>query len=413
MRCFFRPWLLLLLGGAGASCANGALEESRRHTPNAGGGSAGSSGSAGTAGSTGVPSAAGSAGTAGGAGVSAGAGAGGAAGSDGAGGNSVGTITIGGFATWKGGATAAYTIIHDDLCDPLLDGLFDTVEPELSSRGLRAGFGAIVGVCENRGIWAQVQALLDHGHEIVCHSWTHAHLDVARAPAEQAPLDLDLELHEATYDLDQRLVGQKTSYFIFPFDEFTDGLIAELQVLGYIGARAGERGLNAPDFADAMRNEFDVWGSSVYADGPAGLQEYVDDAIDNGGWANREFHAVGDQAWMPIGLEDYRAHLDYVEAKIAAGALWMDTPSAVVRYRFARELCGTPSAVAGSITFAGAAPSCSQYATELTLEITTSVDATTLLAKQAGALLTTHKLGPNHFAIEVDPSRGVTYVGGL
>jgi hypothetical protein len=229
---------------------------------------------------------------------------------------------------------------------------------------------------------------------------------------EDLTANLDEQINQATATLDSNLAGQKTSYFIFPFDAFNDGLITRLDGLGYIGARAGERGLNPTDFADPLRNQFDVWGATTYAEGPAGLQEYVDDAITNGGWANREFHAVGTEAWEPVPTEDYKAHLDYVKARVDAGELWMDTPSAVVRYRFARQNCGQPTVSAGTITFSGAGPICSKYATELSVELTTSVDATTLLANQGGVALTTKKLGPSLYRVNIDPSKGTTFIGG-
>src|SRR5258707_324398 len=38
--------------------------------------------------------------------------------------SNVGVISVEGVSTWKGNATAAYTIIHDDACDYTLDSLF-------------------------------------------------------------------------------------------------------------------------------------------------------------------------------------------------------------------------------------------------------------------------------------------------
>jgi hypothetical protein len=326
--------------------------------------------------------------------------------SGGVGGNDVG-MTGAQVTAWRDGALAAYTIIHDDVCAENLDSVFDIADPELSARGLRAGFGAIVGNCVDRGLWDSLETLREHGHEIVCHTWGHPNL------VEDTGADLNLELDQATAMLDASLVGQATTYFIFPYDAFSDALIARLDALGYLGARAGERGLNPTEFSDPLRNQFDVWGATAYAEGPEGLQEYVDEAITNGGWANREFHAVGTEAWEPVPAADYTAHLDYVKSKVDAGELWMDTPSAVVRYRFARAQCGAPVVAAGSIDFPAATPDCSKYATELSVELLTTTDPTALVVTQAGAALSAVKLAPSRFRVNVDPTKGPAYVGGL
>ncbi|HVJ21570.1 MAG TPA: polysaccharide deacetylase family protein [Polyangiaceae bacterium] len=342
----------------------------------------------------------------GGAGLGGNAGSAGSPFTGGAGGNDVGLVTAV-VTPWKENAKAAYTIIHDDLCDVSLDSAFDVADVELNARGLRAGFGAIVGSCVERDLWSRMETLRQHGHEIVCHSWSHPNL------VEDLTANVDQELNQATMTLNASLAGQNTSYYIFPYDAFNDGLIAQLDALGYVGARAGERGLNPADFADPMRNMFDVWGATAYAMGPAGLQEYVDEAITSGGWANREFHAVGTEAWEPVPTADYTAHLDYVKSKVDAGELWMDTPSAVVRYRFARANCGQPTVSAGTVSFSAVGPTCSKYGTELSVDLTTTVDAATLFANQAGVALTTKKLGPNLYRVNIDPSKGTAFIGGL
>src|SRR5262249_52317865 len=82
---------------------------------------------------------------------------------------------VDGVATWRGDATAAYSIIHDDICDHSTSGVFTLAEPELAKRGLHAGFGVITSRCDNPpgGSWAQVSALLTHGHDVFSHSMNH------------------------------------------------------------------------------------------------------------------------------------------------------------------------------------------------------------------------------------------------
>ena len=75
------------------------------------------------------------------------------------------------IATWRGAAAGAYSILHDNVCDPATEGGFIHADPELSRRGLRGGFAVVVGAC-GQGEWPRVRALAAHGHEIVNHSFS-------------------------------------------------------------------------------------------------------------------------------------------------------------------------------------------------------------------------------------------------
>src|SRR6188768_875273 len=210
-------------GGAGGSMAGGAA------------GSAGSAGmDAGGAGSGGV-GAAGAGGMAGDCPLGAGGARAGAApvGTD------LGELTVDSVAVWKDDAKGAYTIIHDDICDWPIDSLFDVAEPELSKRGLNSAFGAIVLRCQERKLWPKLEVLRQHGHEVINHTWDHK--DIVE---EAAMAPLSLEMDQANQVLNDNLVGQRTSFFIFPYDSFDDAAVEHLSDLGYLGARAGKKGVN-------------------------------------------------------------------------------------------------------------------------------------------------------------------------
>src|SRR6185295_6124166 len=53
-----------------------------------------------------------------------------------------GAYKLEGVATWRGDKTAAFSVIHDDVCDPSVNGVFKTADPELVKRDLHGGFGA-------------------------------------------------------------------------------------------------------------------------------------------------------------------------------------------------------------------------------------------------------------------------------
>jgi peptidoglycan/xylan/chitin deacetylase (PgdA/CDA1 family) len=371
----------------------------------------GSSGRAGV--ETGAGGAVGAAGT-GGASTLAGGGSAGDSGAVGQGGaTSIGTdlgqLTFESVATWQGDAKGAYTIIHDDICDYNIDSLFDLAEPELTQRGLRSAFGAIVQRCEERKLWPELELIRRNGHEIINHSWDHKNL-----VEEAATAPLSMEVDHATDVLDANLAGQKTSFFIFPYDSFNDAAIAHLSSRGYLGARAGEKGVNAADFPDGMRVRFDVYGgeNSIYDGEGDILKIYVDLAIAEGGWSVREFHGIADMTFYPMDLTSYREHLDYVKSKVDSGELWVDTPSRVVRYRFSREHCGVPEVSRGALSFPPASADCARYGTPLSIIVSTEVDADSLLATQAGSLLPTRKLAPKRFLVDVDPLLGRVELGG-
>jgi peptidoglycan/xylan/chitin deacetylase (PgdA/CDA1 family) len=325
--------------------------------------------------------------------------------------SNVGAITVEGVSTWRGNATAAYSIIHDDACDYTLDSLFTVADPELTARGLRAGFGAIVERCQERpGVWAEVEKLVSHGHEILCHSWTHPDF-VATMPLP----DLSVEIDQATNVLAANIPDQKLQYFIFPYDSFSQAMIDHLGTIGYTGARAGGKGVTPADFTDPLREDFDVYNdenSIYYPQFSDVLKAYVDAAISQGGWAIRELHGIDDQSWEPITTADYTAHLDYVKAQVDAGALWVDTPSTVGHYRFARQYCGVPTVSGAELSFGEPSAQCSANATALSVIVDTEVDAMTLSATQDGKAALTQRLAAKRYLVDIDPTLGAVVLSG-
>lgn len=389
--------------------------------PSAGGAEAG--GAAGTG--QGGKADAGEAGTStsGAGGVNGGASAGGGAGSSGgctlpelpaggapdAVGTDLGALQVDSVAVWKGDAKGAYSIIHDDLCDYTIDSLFTIAEPELTKRDLRAGFGAIVQRCVERKLWAKVALLRDHHHEIVNHTWDHK--DIVEE-ASAAPLSVEID--QATQVLDQNLVDQHTSFFIFPYDSFNDAAVEHLGSLGYLGARAGKKGVNAADFPDGLRVMFDVYGgeNSIYDGQGDILKIYVDLAVSQGGWAVREFHGISDSTFWSLQIDTYREHLDYIKSLQDAGELWVDAPSAILRYRFSRQYCGVPKADGFRVSFAAPDCDCARYAAPLSVIVTSATDAPSAVATQDGSMLATRKVGPKRFAIDMNPLGGPVAIGG-
>jgi hypothetical protein len=159
---------------------------------------------------------------------------------------------------------------------------------------------------------------------------------------------------------------------------------------------------------------FDVYGgeNSIYADQGDILTYYVDLAISDGGWAVREFHGIADETFEPIPVGEYEAHLDYIEAKVDSGELWVAPPSKVIDYRFARMHCGSAAASGNAISFETPDPQCGAFPSALSVIVTAAVDVTTLYAVQQGANRATKKLGPARYVVDVDPLAGDAVITG-
>src|SRR2546429_2771171 len=146
------------------------------------------------------------------------------------------SFQVDGVATWLGNARAAYSIIHDDVCDPSANGVFAHADPELFKRGLHAGFGVIAGTCVSEKKWDNVKTLVSHGHDVFNHSWTHNCLsNRADCAGNGTPSsDFALEIDQAGKFI-QDNTGVTARYYIFPFDVFGAGAVAHLQQAGYLG----------------------------------------------------------------------------------------------------------------------------------------------------------------------------------
>jgi peptidoglycan/xylan/chitin deacetylase (PgdA/CDA1 family) len=357
-------------------------------------------------------------------------------------------FVVEGVATWRGDATAAYSIIHDDVCDAGALGVFSTAAPELERRGLHAGFGVVVSACDapGGGRWADVVALSAHGHDVFSHSWDHAcltrdaRLAEACDPKARRSVNFAGEIGWAGSRL-EAATGLAQEFFIFPYDVCDPAAVAYLQRNGYLGARCGELGINAAGFVDPFRLNHDVFGPSYsryfqkaacaktakgrrpkqFATPPVDytdecrryvLDQYVDDAIFAKGWGIRELHGiepVDKKGWETVPLSDYRAHLDYIAKRVEARALWVEGPTPVMKYRFARASCEWPTIVAGrTLRFSSPTADCGRYATVLTYRVATAdgSDPAQLGVRQADRVLPVRRISAGHYLVDADPSQG-------
>jgi hypothetical protein len=346
-------------------------------------------------------------------------------------------FAVGEVATWRGGADGAYSIIHGSVCDPSAAGGFAHADPELTRRGLRAGFSVIAGSCGGPGAlnqWPKVRALADHGHDIVNHSFSFACLGGARCGGARRSLDFALEIDQAGKLLEEN-TGRPVRYFAFPFDTCGPEAIAHLRQRDYLGARCGPRGVSDAQLADGFDSKNDVWGPAYSIYGTKGpclglvqpnanippqilppacrafvLNQYVEDAIAAKGWALRTLTGFLDDpgAFQPIAVEDYTAHLDFVKGKADAGQLWVAGPTSVLRYRWAREKCAPPTIDGNLLRFPEASPDCQRVATPLSYVVTALAadPPATLKVTQSRITVMAKTLGRGRYLVDADPTQG-------
>ena len=317
--------------------------------------------------------------------------------------------------TWRDDAKAAYSFIHDDMCDSTVTGIWNYGVPQLKARGIKAGMGVIAGLCEENGVWDQVIAEEQMGFEIISHSYSHPQIESS---------NMQKEIAEAKALIDGK-VQNPVTFFIFPYDFFLPETIAKLMSTGHLGARAGIRDDNdgfdkppisgtAPDNDFAV--EFDVWPRSfskyaLYYPQDV-LQVHVWNAIERGGWAMREFHSVipDDQppegnGFGPVTLSIYNKHLDFLVDAYKSNQVWTANPSEVIRYRHAAKAC--KASVSGStISFDTAAADCTKFATPISVIVKTSGDVPRVDATQGGVAVSTRRIADKTFSITADPTKG-------
>jgi hypothetical protein len=348
------------------------------------------------------------------------------------------TLKVTGAATWLGNATAAYSIVHEVVCDQsVLNGPFNVADPELKARNLRGGFGLIVNRCEAANVWQKVNTMVANGHDVFSNTFNHRCLTTNNTlamgcdGAAMRTNDFATEIDRAAMMLEER-TGVKPGFILFPYDVCDPGAVARAKTRGYVGARCAQ-GMNNNDFADPFKVAFDLWGPAWSTYRTMGTQcmgvaarstrpnqasatcrqhvlsKYVEDAIAKKAWAMRGFHGFDSDngSFEPVSPADYRTHLDFVVTKVAAGQLWVDGPSRVVRYRMARQLCTPPTAEGALLRFAAPSADCTRHATALSYLITTEgADPATLALSQAGQRIEARKLGASSFVVDLDPTRG-------
>jgi len=280
------------------------------------------------------------------------------------------------IATWKNDAAGTYNIIHDDFGDAGVDGIQNYADTIFANRGLKFTFGAITSSCEQRtGMYDIAKKMIARGHEIINHSHTHScavanqncgGTGVNYAWAEKGTYDFADEIDLSTNSIKAN-TALTPRFFIYPYDQFNDTANIYLRKKGYIGSRTGD--YNATEQNNFTSDEFGFFQTALMVDVittngetvAQNLNYWVDQAIANKTWVNRELHNVGSTGWGRVGLTDYRNHINYLKQKVAAGQLWVGTISEILTYQIQKNYYSNPitnyDAAKGEINISWATPS--------------------------------------------------------
>ena len=335
---------------------------------------------------------------------------------------------------WKNGAQAAYTIIHDDLCNPEISGIYRYADTIAYNRGIRFGAAAIAKLCYDKGepMWDIMKRMVDHGHEIVSHSWAHgASVDLGWLAQNWS---VELDVIKSKEVIEKYVPGAEVTFMVFPYDAYDEQRIEEIRAHGYLGARAGikkytdDRGVNVNfENFDPFRNcYFDAYVSraeqqvidasespytvSIYNNENDDIEiQHLDSALASGGWSIQELHTVDDEepwGWGRMSVERYRALLDYAKSKVESGVLWVGTPTEVIRYIVTRERIGKPTIEGNVMSFLIPEDFDARYACEVTVKINTSGKVSQIIGDQSGLEIETTRVERNSFLMNVNPVNG-------
>jgi len=295
---------------------------------------------------------------------------------------------------WKGGARAAYTLLHEDLVDASI-GTLRVAVPALRTRGIRAGLATCVSLCAESN-WTPLRTLAMEGFEIANHGWWH------QAPTlENAAQEID----EARKEI-QRRVGGTVSFYACP-DPAPEPEVAQYALdHGHVGCRDGRKpgDVVLPGQVDPARIPHDSFGQgSAFGDKSTQLGTFLDSVMDQGAWGIRSLRGVADSSWDPVPENLYVAHLDRLEKLIRAKELWVAPPTEVLRHAMAFRDAGTPVIEGSLLHFPESNP---EQRVRAFLSVVVRCEGQApqrLVAEQNGAPVLARELEPGLWRLQVNP----------
>lgn len=237
---------------------------------------------------------------------------------------------------WKNGCKGAYSIIHDDYCMYTSKGIAQYADTAAHNRGISISFAIVTGHCDDNE-WNRANSMLQNGHEIHNHSHNHfCGLPVNWCPNDYYTSKNYAEEYNLSNDLILKYTKTKADFFVFPYDLINDTMINYLKdSLKLLGTRSGKQNsLNSPDSIENFGVRFNILRPEQKR---TVLDSLAQSAINEGKWAVRGCHGVEDESWGSIPLNDYVAHLNFLQKKISSYDLWVETPVRILKYNRCKQ----------------------------------------------------------------------------
>lgn len=363
------------------------------------------------------------------------------------------------IATWKGDASASFSLIMDDFGSSAYTQEIIKAGNMASERGIKIASAAVVFHMVSGGEerWDQMNSFIAQGHEIVNHSWLHA-----SPTGSDWDMDQDMQKSKDSLEahLDESVWQKEITFFAFPEDAGRDQDLAYLKEHGYLGARVKKGGntrINANSSTyDPFHTDFYGYISREYLDAvyvPLFLEEgkdtsslnwwmtypdqpyppynsfetpiekveqrHLELALMEKGWGLMEMHSIAPEQvyptenpwWSPMSYTKFETLLDKLKLLQEKDSLWVDIPSKVASYIVLSNNINIET-TDSTIDFIFD-NSTSKYLTELTLKIATKGES--IRFTQSGNSIESYTKGikfipentiPDTVYIDVNPAHG-------
>lgn len=230
------------------------------------------------------------------------------------------------FARWRGNATAAHSIVHDDFGESWF-GNIHVMDSLAYNRQFRVTFGVIA--LRTSVPWAAARGLFAKGHRFVSHSGTHI-------MSNGLDWNLAQEIDSSRSVMERNIPGNSVLFFCVPGDNRLDASVKNyMKERGWIGIRGGCWQTNPYAVPDPFSTCLLCYSSG----GVSELNGDLDNAISQGNWLLRETHQVGvSGGYCPVSDPAiWRTHLDYCVQKRQSGDLWTAPIQEVLMYALERS----------------------------------------------------------------------------
>jgi hypothetical protein len=222
-------------------------------------------------------------------------------------------------ATWHNFCPAAVSYTFDDNCTNQLA----VAVPMFNAKSFHLTLFTIINFSQFPVNWSGLQTAATRGHEIACHTMTHANLQGASAATQ------NYELGNAKDSINKHIPGKQCITMAYPYcNQGTDAICAQY----YIAGRTCS-GQIVP------KTPANFYAISSFLCGPeysgatttAALNTLANNAVSSNGWCVYLFHGIeNDGGYSPISTAALQGNVNHLDSNRTT--FWVETFGNVARY---------------------------------------------------------------------------------